>query len=91
MHEVKDENGKIWDIASAGTLAERNRNGDNNGVRYEEEQKLMHTPEGECFIYTKSKKFDAEGSVSQPYESVTPLSSTEAAHELESSDWKRTM
>ena len=92
MRHVKDENGKIWDIESAGTLAERDRAGDTNGVRYEEAQKLMHTPEGEFFIYTTGKNFDvAEGGVGQPYETVKPLSSDEAVRELEDAkDWKRT-
>ena len=93
MHELKDENGKIWDIENAGTLAERSQKGDNNGVCYEEEQRLMHTPEGEFFIYTNGKRSNAvEGGVWQTYENVTPLSSDEVARELdEGKDWKRTV
>jgi hypothetical protein len=92
MRGVKDENGKVWDIESAGTLAERNQKGDNNGVAYEEQQKLMHTPEGECFIFTQGKSFAAAKGDWQPYENVKPLSSDEAARELrEGTDWKRTL
>lgn len=92
MSELKDENGKIWDITSAGTLAQRHRNRDVDGVRHEETQKLMYTPEGEFFILTTGQKIDAaEGGVWQPYETVTSLSSDEAVRELdEGKDWTRT-
>ena len=77
MREMKDENGRVWDIESAGIFAERHRDG--------EDQKLMHSQEGEWFIYAKGKT----GPDGQSYEKIKPLSSDEAAHELKEKDWQQ--